>query len=73
MTPERLHEIERLFHEARERPPAERDAWLARACADDATLRREENAGSSEGNAPPSMIVVQNWFEELKAKVAAGK
>ena len=34
----------------------------------------KENAGSSEGNAPPaSMIVVQNWFEELKAKMAAGK
>ena len=41
MTPERLREIERLFHEARERTPGERDAWLARACADDPTLRRE--------------------------------
>ena len=41
MTPERLREIERLFHEARERPSAERDAFLARACADDSTLRRE--------------------------------
>ena len=41
MTPERLREIERLFHEARERTPAERDAWLAHACADDPTLRRE--------------------------------
>ena len=31
----------------------------------------KENAGSGEGNAPPaSMVVVQNWFEELKAKVA---
>src|SRR6266850_967650 len=28
-----------LFHEARERTPAERDAFLARACADDPTLR----------------------------------
>jgi dipeptidyl aminopeptidase/acylaminoacyl peptidase len=37
-------------------------------------LMIKENAGSSEGNAPPaSMIVVQNWFEELKAKVAAAK
>jgi hypothetical protein len=34
----------------------------------------KENAGSSEGNASPaSMIVVQNWFEVLKAKVPAGK
>ena len=41
MTPERLREIERLFHEARERPLAERNAWLARTCADDPTLRRE--------------------------------
>ena len=41
MTPERLREIEMLFHEARERTPAERDAFLARACADDPTLRRE--------------------------------
>src|SRR5258706_7353479 len=30
-----------LFHEARERPPAERDAFLVRACADDPALRRE--------------------------------
>jgi hypothetical protein len=37
-------------------------------------LMIKENTGSSEGSAPPaSMIVVQNWFEELKAKVAAGK
>ena len=41
MTPERLREIEMLFHEARERTPAERDAFLARACAHDSTLRRE--------------------------------
>src|SRR5258705_12347102 len=41
MTPERLREIERLFHDARERTPAERDTFLARACAHDSTLRRE--------------------------------
>jgi len=41
VTPERLREIERLFHEARERTPAERDAWLAHGCADDPMLRRE--------------------------------
>jgi Tol biopolymer transport system component len=41
MTSERLRQIELLFHEARERTPAERDAFLARACADDPTLRRE--------------------------------
>jgi serine/threonine-protein kinase len=37
-------------------------------------LMIKEHAGSSDGNAPPaSMIVVQNWFEELKAKVPGGK
>jgi serine/threonine protein kinase len=41
VTPERLREIERLFHAARERTPGDRDAFLARACADDSTLRRE--------------------------------
>jgi serine/threonine protein kinase len=41
VTPERLRQIERLFHEARERTPAEREAFLAGACADDLTLRRE--------------------------------
>ena len=41
MASERLREIERLFHEARERPPAERDAWLAAACAHDPALRPE--------------------------------
>ncbi|HYM22987.1 MAG TPA: protein kinase [Vicinamibacterales bacterium] len=41
MTPERLREIEAIFHEARERSPGERDAFLARTCADDPELRRE--------------------------------
>ena len=37
-------------------------------------LMIKENAGSSEGKASPaSMIGVQNWFEELKTRVAAGK
>jgi len=37
-------------------------------------LMIKENAGSGEGDAPPaSLVVVQNWFEELKAKLPAGK
>jgi eukaryotic-like serine/threonine-protein kinase len=37
-------------------------------------LMIKENTDSGEGNAQSaSMIVVQNWFDELKAKVAAGK
>jgi len=41
VTPERLREIETVFHEARERPLAERDAFLERSCAHDSALRRE--------------------------------
>src|SRR5438874_13098068 len=43
-----------LFHEARERTPAERDAFLARACAHDSTLRRE--AESLLAEPPVGMI-----------------
>jgi Tol biopolymer transport system component len=41
VTPERLDAIEQLFHEARRRPDAEREAFLARVCAGDSALRRE--------------------------------
>jgi serine/threonine protein kinase len=54
VTPERLREIEMLFHEARERTPAEREALLARACADDPALRREVE--SLLGQPPAAMI-----------------
>ena len=54
MTPERLREIERLFHEARELPSAERDAFLARACADDSALRREVESLLAQ---PPAGVI----------------
>lgn len=41
MTPERWAEIERLYHEARTRPPADRAAFLDAASGHDADLRRE--------------------------------
>src|SRR5438876_10369695 len=54
VTPERLREIEMLFHEARERMPAERDAFLARACADDPALRREVESLLAQ---PPAGVI----------------
>jgi serine/threonine protein kinase/Tol biopolymer transport system component len=64
VTPERLREIERLFHDAREQPPAGRDVFLARACADDPALRREVEsllAQPSAGliDAPVAALVAQ--------------
>src|SRR5688572_12668304 len=41
MTPDRWQQIKELFHAALEREPAERSAFLARACADDEELRKE--------------------------------
>src|SRR5438067_11219689 len=43
-----------LFHEARERTAAERDAFLARACADDPTLRREVESLLAQ---PPAGVI----------------
>src|SRR2546425_5409312 len=54
VTPERLREIETLFHDARERTPAERDAFLARACAHDPTLRREVESLLAQ---PPAGVI----------------
>jgi serine/threonine protein kinase len=41
MTPERLRQIEELYHSAREREPNERAAFLAQACRGDEELRQE--------------------------------
>lgn len=41
MTPERLRQIEELYHGAREREPNERAAFLAEACRGDEELRQE--------------------------------
>ena len=41
MTPERLRQIEELYHSAREREPGERGTFLAEACQGDEELRRE--------------------------------
>ena len=41
MDPERWHEVDRLFAAALEKPPAERPAFLAAACAGDTALRQQ--------------------------------
>src|SRR5260370_32180665 len=41
MSPERLRQIEELYHSAREREPGERAAFLAQACRGDEELRQE--------------------------------
>jgi Tol biopolymer transport system component len=41
MTPERLRQVSRIYHEALARDPHARDAFLRQACGDDETLRQE--------------------------------
>src|SRR5919106_1259232 len=41
MTPERWQQLKQIFQSALERNPAERSAFLSRACADDPALRSE--------------------------------
>ncbi|MBZ5594518.1 MAG: protein kinase [Acidobacteriia bacterium] len=49
-TPERLSQIEEVFHSARECEPEERAAFLAEACREDEELRREvESLLAAEG------------------------
>ena len=49
-TPERLSQIEEVFHSARKREPEERAAFLAEACREDEDLRREvESLLAAEG------------------------
>ena len=44
MTPERWHQITEIYHAARERDPARRDAFLADQCFGDVALQREVEA-----------------------------
>lgn len=44
VTPERWRRITEIFHGARERDPARREAFVAEACRDDPTLRPEVEA-----------------------------
>ena len=41
MNPDRWESAKRLFHDALERPPADRDGFVREATADDAALRDE--------------------------------
>jgi serine/threonine-protein kinase len=55
MDPARWARAQALFHDALERPPASRPAWLAAACGDDTALHDEVRAllAADEGGAGP--------------------
>jgi eukaryotic-like serine/threonine-protein kinase len=69
MTPERLRQIEELYHLAREREPGERAAFLARACTQDEDLRREvESLLASD---PSSAALLEVPMREAAAMLAS--
>jgi len=51
VTPERLRQVEELYHEARERDPSQRPAFVDQACQGDEELQREvQSLLDSEGS-----------------------
>jgi serine/threonine protein kinase len=58
MTPERLRQIEGLYHLAREREPGAREDFLAEACRNDEELLREVTSLLAEDSGGPLSITV---------------
>src|ERR1017187_8216487 len=52
MNPERLRQIEELYHLAGERPPGERETFLTEACGNDADLKRQVLALLAQDSGP---------------------
>ncbi len=79
MTPERMRQIEAIFHAACNLAPSERAAFLSQACANDDALRREvelllasdEQAGTLIE--APAIQLVAPLFAESKSPSLTGK
>jgi serine/threonine-protein kinase len=68
MTPDRWRQISDLFHAAKQRSPAEQDAFVKTACGDDEDLGRDVNSllrahheGAEFGSAP--LMLVSQQFQ----------
>ena len=79
MTPDRWKRIEALYHEARARPPADRAAFLAEACADDEAMRRDvesllDESESDDGFlAAPPLALPAHWSADLVPATMTGR
>ncbi len=78
MTPDRWQQIKDLLHAATEHDPAERAAWLATQCADDAALLQEVEAllgfeSQNEGflESPPAAVAAKA-LENSTAELLSG-
>jgi len=78
MNPERLQQIEKLFHSALKREPAERATFLVVECGDDDSLRRAVESLLAHHEQAESFIespatVAASIFEDGKGDVLAGQ
>jgi serine/threonine protein kinase len=80
MNPERLNQIEEIYHAALERPGAERDAFLGENCGDDNDLRREvesllsiESSSDVFIDSSPASLAADMFSSEEKAANLVGK
>ena len=81
MNPDRWRRIEALYHQALERPSAERAAFLAAACSDDGTIRREvesllaesESASSDSFLAKPPLAMPAEIGQQLTDRAMIGR
>src|SRR5262245_42210551 len=76
MPAERSHRIEQLFHAARQRHPAERAAFLERACAGDDSLRLEVESLLAEDGGVQSFLetpALQKMSEEDSRESMVGR
>lgn len=79
MEPERWRQIDQLLEAALERQPAERAAFLAKACADDETLRLEVESLLQSDEAvesfieAPAVALAADMFVEAQAESMTGQ
>src|SRR5262249_27455082 len=79
MPAQRSQQVERLYHEARERGPLERAAFLAQACAGDDRLQREvESLLAEEGGVgsfleTPALEVARKMSDENSRQSMIGR
>jgi hypothetical protein len=69
MSPERWQQVNKLFHSALEREPAQRAAFLDRACDGDRELRKEVESLIGSHEDPDSFIDVPA-FEAAAQSIA---
>ena len=73
MTPERLRQIEELYHAACERPGQEREAFLTHACGSDEELRQRVQALLTHDSTVPVQIpVAEEASHPLSGPPSAG-